>query len=229
MDTDVPLLQCPRIADCRHSLDDLLVSGLGGASVPLVDAVSGTPLPPAVRASVETAWTDERLLVLFTCVEEHVWATHTARDAPLYDEEVVEVFLAPTGDVRHYYELEVSPANVLFDARVKSPDLDRKTMQVETDWTCAGLETRAHVDGTLRRTVPTHGEPPSAAGWRAALSIPFAAFPEVSAPRPGDRWRANFYRIERGREVSYAAWSPTMERPANFHVPARFGVLCFQG
>lgn len=229
MDHSVPLLQCPRSLYSGHSLDDLLFSGLGGASAPLVDAVSGMPLPPAVRASVETAWTDERLLVLFTCAEEHVWATHTARDAPLYEEEVVEVFLAPTGDVRHYYELEVSPANVLFDARVKSPDLDRKTMQVETRWTCAGLETRAHVDGTLGRTSPADGEPPSASGWRAALSIPFAAFSEVAPPRPGDQWRANFYRIERSREVSYAAWSPTLERPANFHVPARFGVLRFVG
>lgn len=227
MDNDVPLLHCPRIADRGHSLDNLLVRGLGGASAPMVDAVSGMPLPRALRASVETAWTDERLLVLFTCVEQHVWATHTARDAPLYEEEVVEVFLAPMGDVRHYYELEVSPANVIFDARVTNLDLDRRTMQVETSWTCAGLETRVHVDGTLQRSLPAADEPPSAACWRAVLSIPFAAFPELAAPRAGDQWRANFYRIERGREVSYAAWSPTMERPANFHVPARFGVLRF--
>ena len=43
---------------------------------------------------------------------EDVLIGQPSRDDPLYDEEVVEAFLCPTGDLRHYFELEVSPLNV---------------------------------------------------------------------------------------------------------------------
>ena len=42
-----------------------------------------------------------------------------------------------------------------------------------------------------------------------------------------DTWRANLYRIERPRDAApeYSCWSPTLTDPADFHKPARFGVL----
>ena len=49
----------------------------------------------------------------------------------------------------------------------------------------------------------------------------------AGAPAPGTVWRVNFYRIERGDETEFTAWSPTYRDPADFHVPDCFGELVF--
>ena len=65
------------------------------------------------------------------------------------------------------------------------------------------------------------------ASWVVEMRIPFAAFPEVNPPKPGDVWRGNFYRIDRAEPPEFTAWSPTLETPPNFHVPERFGYIVF--
>lgn len=166
----------------------------------------------------------ERLYVAFACSDRDVWGTHEGRNAPIYEEEVVEAFFAPNGDVRRYFELESSPRGAWFEARVESPEGHRATMRVDRDWICEGWQ----------RAVRVHGAPPAAhrtaaglhTGWDVEWAIPFAAL-GVSPPAPGTRWRANFYRIDQRDGGQYSAWSPTLADPPDFHVPARFGVLVF--
>ena len=108
-------------------------------------------------------------------------ATHRERDAPLWEEDVFEVFLAPgEAPPRAYFELEVNPLGAVFDARVESPGLVRATMRVETSWNCEGLRSRV----TCRP-----------GRWSALLRIPLREL--CGGDSPG-RWRANFYRIDRG-------------------------------
>ncbi len=80
-------------------------------------------------------------------------------------------------------------------------------MRVDASWDCAGLSARV----TLRP-----------GRWSALLTIPLEPLFGPAAPQ---RLRANFYRIDRGDEDEYSAWSPTFAEPADFHVPERFGVL----
>ncbi|HSV72373.1 MAG TPA: carbohydrate-binding family 9-like protein [Chthonomonadales bacterium] len=173
--------------------------------------------PTCVRA----CWTATHLLLGFRALDRCIWGRLTRRDDPVYNEEVVEAFLSPTGDVRRYYELELSPRNVVFDARVDSPDLRRDTMTVNVLWDCPGLQTGVRIRGQLNhRSRRAHW-------WSAEIAVPFAAFPEAHPPRAGDVCRANFYRIDRSAPGEYTAWSPTLRSPADFHVPERFGVLRF--
>lgn len=197
---------------------------------------TGAPTPNAQRptptmrpTAFATCWSATHLYIAFRCLDNDIWGSYRQRDDPLYDEEVVEVFLCPTGDLRHYYEFEVSPRNVIFDATVFSPNLHRSTMQVDTTWNCPGLQTTVNVNGSLG-TGPSTLNPELSTlnqDWTVELAIPFAAFPEVQAPKPGDKWRANFYRIDRADPPEFSAWSPTREIPANFHVPEKFGWLLF--
>lgn len=166
-------------------------------------------------------WSETHLYLAWRCMDSDIWSTYTERDEPLYEQEVVEAFLCPTGDVRHYYEINISPANVIFDAKVHSPDLHRGTMQVDVAWDCPGLETAVRVFGTLNDRTDVD------AGWSVEAAIPFSAFPEAGTPAGGSEWRANFYRIDRARPPEFTCWSPTREEPANFHVPRRFGTLRF--
>jgi hypothetical protein len=135
-----------------------------------------------------------------------VVATLTQRDAPLWKEDVFEVFLSPRDPPLVYYEFEVNPLGARFDARVESPDGRRATMRVDVSWNCPGFSAR------VRRRENR---------WSALLTIPLS-------PMGGDDvvlWRANFYRIDRGEIDEYTAWSPTGADPPDFHVPARFGYL----
>ena len=150
------------------------------------------------------------LLVRFDARDEGVVATLTERDGPLWTEDVVEVFLSPDEPPTVYYEFEVNPLGTLFDARVDSPNLVRAGMNVATSWDCAGLSATVH-------------QKPGR--WSAMLSIPLEHLVE---PVPS-RWRANFYRVDRGKPDEYSAWSPTLTDPPDFHVPERFGFMSLSG
>jgi hypothetical protein len=180
----------------------------------LVRAEDGTPAeqPTVVRV----AWDETALHVRFDCADRHAWGTLERRDDPLWQEEAVEVFLAPgSDDPVDYLEFEVSPRGVLFDARIHNPTSLRADLRTDVGWDCPGIQWAA---GSL----PTERQ-----DWWAALSIPWKGIlPESISERPPS-WRANFYRIDRPEEgpAELSAWSPTLARPADFHKPARFGVL----
>jgi hypothetical protein len=151
--------------------------------------------------------------VRFDCDDRDIWGTYTQRDEPIYDQEVVEVFIAVgQEDPVRYYEFEVSPNGVLFDAAIYNPTSQRRDLVADAAWDCPGLRWQAGRDDARQI-------------WWAILVIPWQAIKP-----PGDLpalWRANFYRIERPRdaEPEFSAWSPTMTEPADFHKPAYFGTL----
>lgn len=173
---------------------------------PLRDTVTGAP--PKEPTSLRLGWTPDELRVLFHCTDGHIAATLTARDAPLWQEEVVEVFLDPVGDHAVYFEIELNPLNAVLDLVLRR---NRSGYVKDLAWDCEGLRT------AVRRNRD---------GWTAELAIPFRSL-VAAAPAAGDRWRANFLRIDRppGVPRELSAWSPTGR--ANFHVPERFGVIEF--
>jgi carbonic anhydrase/acetyltransferase-like protein (isoleucine patch superfamily) len=218
---ELPRYACRRVDEpvvADGSLDDDAWS----AVPPMAHLRLATGAGNAVLATeVKACWDDAHLYVAFSCHDTDVWSTYTERDQPLYDEEVVEVFLCPSGDPAHYFEFEVNPLNAVFDARVFSPEGDRRSMLVDPEWNAAGLRTGVRVSGNLATRENTD------IGWIAELAIPFADLDLDGPPAPGTVWRANFYRIERGRVEEFSAWSPTFRDPADFHVPACFGELHF--
>ncbi len=175
---------------------------------PLFLRDASTGAAPRRRTALRVGLRAGVLCVRFDGKDAGVVATHTRRDAPLWEEDVYEVFLSPEDPALRYFEFEVNPLGTLFDARVESPNLRREGMTVSTAWDCAGYSARV-------TTRPGR--------WSAALRIPLA---ELSpANPPPRRWRANFYRIDRGAPDEYSAWSPTFCHPPDFHVPERFGCL----
>jgi hypothetical protein len=170
---------------------------------PLRRATDG--LAPDLSTDIITYYNDEYLTILFRAEDDEVVATLYEHDAPLWQEDVVEAFLA--GDSATYYELEVNPLGTTFDARIESPDGVRATMRTDLSWTCDGLFAAIRRQGGIAVTV---------------LRVPFAAI----GGRPS---RANFFRVDRSRAHGdeYSAWNPTMTTPADFHVVAAFGALVF--
>lgn len=163
---------------------------------------------PRQRTFLKAGWDEECLRILFFAEDSHPWATLTERDAPLYKEEVIEVFLDPVGDLSAYFEIEVNPNNAVLDLCIRRI---RSGYRKDFRWRCEGLRTVAGV---------VEG------GWATELAIPFASV-SGRPPIEGDCWRANFTRIDRPEGVprELSAWSPTGF--AQFHIPERFGLLEF--
>ena len=197
MPPPLPVLDVPRL-----SPTDRLVAL---PAIPLADARTGAR--PRLSTALRVGLRADALCVRFDGRDAGVVATLTERDASLWTEDVFEVFLAPEDPPTTYYEFEVNPLGAVFDARVDSPGLTRASMRVDTAWDCPGLETRAWQREGL---------------WSATLRIPLAS---LHAGTPPPRWRANFYRVDRGSEDEFSAWSPILADPADFHVAERFGVL----
>lgn len=175
---------------------------------------SGAPVQPT---HARVAWDGERLFVRFDCRDEEIWWTHTRRDAALWEEEVVEIFLAAGAeDPARYFEFEVNPGGVLFDAVVENPDGIRATLRADTSWDCRGLLWAAEAD-------------PAAGRWIAYLGIPLR---ELTGSRSIPTvWRANLFRVDRprGGAPEFTAWSPPLTEPADFHKPSRFGRIELEG
>lgn len=203
---ELPVLLCPRgdagplVADAQAELWQRVTPAS------FAEVVSGER--PQEATSVRAVWDAAELRLLFSVEDTHVWATLTERDGPLWEEEVVEVFLDPFGDLESYYEIEVNPLNAVLDLVLRR---NRSGYVKDFAWRCDGLRTAATKTAT---------------GWSAELAIPFLSLSDA-APQVGDRWRVNFCRIDRPPGVPRAltAWSPTGR--ASFHTPERFGVLEF--
>lgn len=224
--TQLPALVVPRIRE-RVPIDaDLNKAPWRGLPPSPLAASHGRDPGNAARSVQPTALRachdGERLYVAFDCADRDVWGTQRGRNAPIYEEEVVEAFLAPSRDPRRYFELESSPRGAYWEGVIDNPDGQRATLRANLAWVCAGWERAIRVRGTLdvRDDVDE--------GWSVEWAIPFASL-GASPPRPGERWRANFFRIERprGGAPELSAWAPTYAEPAEFHLPARFGVLEF--
>jgi hypothetical protein len=185
--------------------------------IPIRLRLATDAMAPRLATSVAAWYDNANLTLLFCSADDHVEAAHLAHDAPLYEHDVVEVFLAPE-ELTRYYEIEVNPRGTVFDARIESPDGTRATMRVDRGWNCEGLMT------AVRQIVESDG----AITIDTVLRIPFAAFGRTT-PEDGETWRGNFFRVDRHpvRADEFSAWQPTMKTPPDFHVAAAFGAMRF--
>jgi Carbohydrate family 9 binding domain-like len=176
-------------------------------------------LPTRFATVVRLLWDERYLYAAFACEDPDIWGTFTERDAHIYDEEVVEVFLDDDSDGVSYLEFEVSPRNVVLDLMVLTRAERTKLLWA---WDCEGLQTAVHVDGTLDNREDVDR------GWSVEIAIPWSEIfqaPNVP-PKHGDRWRINLYRIDRARDADeYSAWSPT--GAIDYNRPWRFGHAVF--
>jgi hypothetical protein len=171
---------------------------------------------PRQRTRAKLAWDDTTLYVAFEVADDEVLTPFTADDQPLYESEVVEIFLDANDDGASYDEIELSPADRLFDASF----VGRRT-GMNTGWS-SGTRHAVKLDGTLNVAGDTDR------GWTAELAIPFANLTAVPhlPPQPGERWRMNLFRLDHGRGgVEGIALSPVMI--GDFHNLPKYAHLRF--
>lgn len=176
--------------------------------------------PAPYRTEFRALWNDAGLHLRFDSEDDGPWFTMTERDAPIWEEEVVEIFLDPEGDGR-YVEVEVNPAGVVCDLRRLGPGEDGSDpIPVPSGVMDRGFE----VEGIQVEVEASPGR------WTAAVFLPWGGLGLDHAPGPGGEMRINLFRIKRpggpdapGEGAVFAAWSPTGS--PSFHVPEAFRPL----
>lgn len=164
------------------------------------------------------------LKVDFVC--EDNWYTSentmTQHNAPLYQQEVFEVFVGGgKADCRDYLEIEINPNGALWIGKISNPDLGESLQEV--------LEQVAPETAGIRYDVEILHN-----AWAGYLHIPW----DFIGKDPGGNYRINFYRIRSGVShpdanwqcdadtCDFVCWKSTLsgDEPA-FHRPRRFGHL----
>lgn len=214
---DVPAYSCMRI---EAPLTDEQWLSLPNLS--LVDVVTGEV--PRLQTKVSLCYSEQALHLRFWCLDDHVYSPYTDHDDPLYEADVVECFIDPEGAAAYHYELNLSPHNVVFDAKIINEHGEPRLYQ--TEWNAEGLETK--VEKAEQDALAHLFEAEHDAGTKVLvydLTIPFADLGATAAP--GTEWRMNMFRIDQDQEGvrAFTAWSHTGE--IKFHVPARFGRIQF--
>lgn len=193
----------------------------------------GRPLDPKhPPVTVKIIYDDDALYLGWTCRDSNIVATLTERDAHLWLEDVVEVFVDPTGELADYYEIIVNPLNAIFDAyQVVSAE---RIWPATSDWswTAEGMETAVHVKGRVKApTAPAGGD----SSWTVEMKMPWTMFDRHNlsrAPEPGAIWRMALTRYD-GRDSAepehiHYAWSPPYQL-GNPHKVDYMGYLHFSG
>ncbi|MGQ9454906.1 MAG: carbohydrate-binding family 9-like protein [Armatimonadota bacterium] len=215
-----PVYVCPWV-DVAPVIDGRLddVGWTIAQSVELVDAVTGEKCTK--QTSARMCWDADNLYIAFESADSDIWGTMTRRDDLVYREEVVEGFLDPECCLHHYFEFNVSPRNVLFDAFIVNPTGLNPAEGTDFGWNCEGVRTGVYVDGTLDNRNDTDR------GWSAEIAIPFKSLGRTT-PKAGERWRVNLFRIDLSPQPrEFQAWSAPLFHPPRFHVPKRFGTVFF--
>jgi uncharacterized lipoprotein NlpE involved in copper resistance len=178
----------------------------------------GRPADAASLTTVKALFDDQNVYFAFKVLDGAIEATFKNRDDELWTQDAVEIYLDANADGVDYVELQVSPANVVFDALFKThrtPD-----WKEARSFTLDGMKTAVTVRGTLNQA----GDADT--GYDVEVAIPFASIPGFKPvpPAEGASIRVNFFRMDArdGKIVGAQAFSPA---GGDFHDMARAGKL----
>lgn len=201
----------------RPLLLETLVPSSFDRAVPalLKEAVKGGA--PRRKTEARLMHDGKSLYALFQAEADNPMATLRDHDGPLYNENVVELFIDPLGLGKIYYELEVNPLNASFDAviinNVKKEGGRGDRFQGFTAWNPKSLVHRSEVSGKL---------------WTVYMKIDFADLfiSKEALPKKGARWRGNMLRVDVDASgTEYQAFSPPLM--PDFHNSATFAAWVF--
>jgi hypothetical protein len=196
---------------------------------------------PRFRTRAQMLWDDAYLYIGAYLEEPHVWATLTARDSIIFQDNDFEVFIDPDGDTHAYYELEMNALNTVWDLLLVKPYRDGGP--AVHAWDIQGLKTGVQVMGTLND--PSDRDK----AWTVEIALPFAVLKECIPGKPerpavGDQWRVNFSRVEyrvdtatgatvkakdagTGKLLAEDNWTWTPQGVINIHYPEMWAYVQF--
>ena len=212
----------------RHSIpltNDFELDGSGAATawlaIPFTDLTQvGGASPHRTRCKQLRSATGLYLLV--DAEDDRIDCTKTSDGEDLFTEDVVEWFLQPDPAVPVYIEYEISPLG--HELPILIPNVDGKFLGWRP-WHYEG-ERKIQKATSMRGGAKKSGA--SVEGWTAEIFVPYPLLTPLGnvPPKPGTRWRANFYRVDYD-DGQNTAWDWARVGPS-FHEYEKFGTLVFE-
>jgi len=238
----------PRHLVCYRTAGSLVIDGRLDESSwnaviwtePFVDILGDRGPTPRFTTRAKMLWDDDYFYIAADLQEPHLWATLTARDSVIFQDNDFEIFIDPDGDTHNYFELEINALVTVWDLMLVQPYRDGGP--AIHAWDIAGLKAAVNTRGTINR--PSDGDD----GWSVEIAIPWRILAEAAPgrrrPQTGERWRVNFSRVEwqvdvegdryakrrdaaTGRPLPEDNWVWSPQGLVNMHMPERWGVVQF--
>jgi hypothetical protein len=201
-----------RGADVIH-VDGVADEAAWGRATPVSWSTDYRGTPTASTTHARFLWSPTALYALFEVdgTGLNVDASHptNVERSRLYEEDCVEMFIAPKGKyARSYDEIELGPRGHFFD--VKIDRLARDAAHAgDVSWS-SGVEVKTTVDAAARHAV---------------IEARIQAADVVAALKPGAELPLGLFRMEGTAKRAYLAWSPPRTQTPDFHVFDAFGKL----
>ncbi|MES2892198.1 MAG: carbohydrate-binding family 9-like protein [Bacteroidota bacterium] len=204
-----------------------------------IDIEGANKTAPRYKTRFKLLWDTSTLYVLVDLEEPNLWASIHKRDAIIYQDNDIEIFIDPDGDTHEYYEVEINAHNTVFDLFMPRPY--RNGGRARIGWDAAGFRSAVQLKGTLNKP----GDKDDS--WQVEMAIPFRALNAsevLRIPAAGATWRINFSRVQWDLDIvgdRYVkkvdsstrrslpehnwVWSP--QGVINMHYPERWGHVFF--
>lgn len=205
--------------------DDFKITGDGSSAawkeIPWLSLMKRGAKGHDYDAQVKMLYSKTGVYVLFSGSDEKVTATMRDDFLDLWNEDVFEFFFWTDERQPIYFEYEISPLG--YELPILVPNVDGKFLGWRP-W---------HYEGDRKiqkATTVAGGEKESGAaitGWTAEVFLPYALLAPLGnvPPKPGTRWRANFYRVDYDDDQA-TSWDWARVGPS-FHEYKKFGTLVF--
>jgi hypothetical protein len=176
--------------------------------------------PYATR--IKTLYSQTGLYVLMDAEDRTITATMSEDFLDLWNEDVFEFFLWPDERYSIYFEYEISPLG--YELPILIPNFDGKFLGWRP-WHYEGKR-KTQKATTVTGGLKLSGAP--ATGWKAEVFVPYDLLKPLQnvPPKPGTKWRANFYRVDYDDGKS-TSWDWARVGPS-FHEFTKFGTLTFE-
>ncbi|MGH9946229.1 MAG: carbohydrate-binding family 9-like protein [Pyrinomonadaceae bacterium] len=175
---------------------------------------SAKPAASGRHFTARMLWSDEALWIFFDGNQTDPLVVSDKPDVRqktigLWDRDVCEIFLAPDPKKpKRYFEFEAAPTGEWVDVAI-----DLTTGKRIADFEYSSCMTVAAAVSKNDKI-------------RLIIKIPWTAFGRT--PKAGDVWLGNLFRcVGKDPHRGYLAWSPTLTKKPNFHVPEKFGEFEF--
>lgn len=181
---------------------------------------------PYYDTRVKMLWDSQYFYIAAELEEPQLWATYSERDMVIFHENDFEVFIDPTGDAHHYYELEINALGTIWDLLLTRPYRDGgKAIDA---WDITGLLSAVKLYGTLNDPSDEDER------WTLELALPWAVLEEAAAhpgpPADGESWRVNFSRVQwRTQADSSGVYQKRINPATGEHFPEHNWVWSPQG
>ena len=164
------------------------------------------------------SWDKNFLYIGYNCIDSKIVGKVRKQDSHLFEtDDLVEIFISPTEEVKNYIEIGVNAFNSNYDVLIQCLDRDCTKRKSDLSINIKGLQTASKI---------------TESGYSVEIAIPFSSLNEITngnfkTPKIGTTWKGNLFRIDFGNPKEYQSLKPYQSKKHGFHQPAEFAELQF--